>query len=93
MLQPNMDHLVGTAERAILATMLAPNADGGDPEAPATQQVPEAAATPTTQQVPEAAATPTTQQVPEAAATPTTQQVPEAAATSSATNLFRVFEA
>ena len=81
MLQPNMDHLVGTAERAILATMLAPNADGGDPEAPATQQVPEAAATPTTQQVPEAAAT------------PTTQQVPEAAATSSATNLFRVFEA
>ena len=69
MLQPNMDHLVGTAERAILATMLAPNADGGDPEAPATQQVPEAAAT------------------------PTTQQVPEVAATSSATNLFRVFEA
>jgi hypothetical protein len=34
-LQPNMDHLVQAAERAILATMLSPNDDGGEPtEAP-----------------------------------------------------------
>ena len=47
-LQPNMDHLVQTAERAILATMLAPNDDGGEPtEAPRTRS-------PTSQPVPEA---------------------------------------
>ena len=56
MLQPNIDHLVRTAERAILATRLAPKTDS-EPEAPtrspATKSVSEAAATPATHPVPE----------------------------------------